>query len=161
MQKRQQAKEDYKASLSQQIKTEKQKKKYDILMTEHERRIHDKTIKAYEQYQLDDVNDNSGVPRIGQNLTVIQQKYINKAFGTSGSPMMENAKRPNLGEVVKVTASPNPYSSIETGPKVPGGKLSMSSLGNANDSSSTPMKIRQPSQLAMAGSMNILSSKAA
>jgi len=34
-------------------------------MTEHERRVHDKTIKAYEQFQLDDVNDVSGVPRIG------------------------------------------------------------------------------------------------
>lgn len=65
IQKKQQAKVEYKTSLNQQIKTEKQKKKYDILMTEHERRVHDKTIKAYEQFQLDDVNDVSGVPRIG------------------------------------------------------------------------------------------------
>ena len=34
-------------------------------MTEHERRIHDTTIKAYERDQLDDVNERNGVPRIG------------------------------------------------------------------------------------------------
>ena len=51
-------------------------------MTEHERRVHDKTIKAYEQYKLDEANDFSGAPRMGQNLTAIQQKYISKAFGS-------------------------------------------------------------------------------
>ena len=55
-------------------------------MTEHERRVHDKTIKAYEQYQLEDGRESSGVPLMGQNLTAIQQKYINKAFNSSGSP---------------------------------------------------------------------------
>jgi len=43
-----QVKKDYFNSLNSQIKTDKQRKKYDILMTEHERRIHDTTIKAYE-----------------------------------------------------------------------------------------------------------------
>ena len=39
---------DYSNSLNKQIKTDKQRKKYGDLMTEHERRVHDKTIKAYE-----------------------------------------------------------------------------------------------------------------
>ena len=43
-------KQDYINKLGTQIKTEKQRKKYDILMTEHERRIHDTTIKAYEAF---------------------------------------------------------------------------------------------------------------
>ena len=134
-------------------------------MTEHERRIHDKTIKAYERDDLADVNETSGVPRIGQNLTAIQQKYINKAFGDGGSPMMQNAKRPNLNEVVNV-AAPNPYAAIETGPMYPGGgaRGSLSSLGVASQGSVAgnephQLKSRQPSQLAMAGSLNILSTK--
>ena len=45
---RKKAKQDYFESLNAQIKTDKQRKKYAILMTEHERRVHDKTIKAYE-----------------------------------------------------------------------------------------------------------------
>lgn len=45
---KQKVKQEYINSLNSQIKTEKQRKKYDILMTEHERRVHDKTIKAYE-----------------------------------------------------------------------------------------------------------------
>ena len=59
-------------------------------MTEHERRVHDKTIKAYEQYKLDEANDFSGAPRMGQNLTAIQQKYISKAFGSQNSPSQQN-----------------------------------------------------------------------
>ena len=69
--------------------------------------------------------------------------------------MMENAKRPNLAEIV--TVSPNPYASIETGPTYPGGKNSVSSLASVGEASAT--KTRQPSKLAMAGSLNILSTK--
>ena len=48
---------------------------------------------------------------MGQNYSHIQQKYITKAFGGSGtsqtgSPMMNNAKRPNLNEVVTVQTGP-------------------------------------------------------
>ena len=73
---------------------------------------------------------------------------------------MENAKRPNLNEVVTVMP-PNPYASVETGPKYPGGaaKLSVSSLASVGNYETTPAKTRQPSQLAMAGSLNILSTK--
>ena len=59
--------------------------------------------------------------------------------------MMENAKRPNLNEVVNVVP-PNPYASlIETGPKVPpvGGKLSsVTSLASAGNYETTPLKTR-------------------
>jgi len=43
-------KQEYLIELNAQVKTEKQRKKYNILMTEHERRVHDKTIKAYETF---------------------------------------------------------------------------------------------------------------
>ena len=61
---RQQVKQDYINKLGNQIKTEKQRKKYDILMTEHERRVHDTTIKAYEAYKTDSIGS-GGVPGIG------------------------------------------------------------------------------------------------
>ena len=34
-------------------------------MTEHERRVHDKTIKAYEHYET----DNAGLAKLGQNYS--------------------------------------------------------------------------------------------
>lgn len=40
-------------------------------MTEHERRIHDTTIKAYEQF-ADEPADASAVPKMGQNYSAIQ-----------------------------------------------------------------------------------------
>ena len=60
--------------------------------------------------------------------------------------MMENAKRPNLNEVVTVMPL-NPYASVETGPKYPGGaaKLSVSSLASVGNYETTPAKTRQPS----------------
>ena len=39
-------------------------------MTEHERRVHDTTIKAYEAYKTDTIGSN-GVPGIGQNYSAI------------------------------------------------------------------------------------------
>ena len=62
---RKKAKQDYFESLNAQIKTDKQRKKYAILMTEHERRVHDKTIKAYEHYET----DNAGLAKLGQNYS--------------------------------------------------------------------------------------------
>ncbi len=118
-------------------------------MTEHERRIHDKTIKAYEQYQ-DEPADASKVPKMGQNYTAIQSKYIGKAFGsqgspTSSSPMMNNAKRPNLQEVVSVS----PYNQVAA--PTQSHTASVASLHALNDNSK-----RQPSQLALAGGLNLL-----
>ena len=40
----------YYKDITAQIKTEKQRKKYDILMTEHERRVNDRDIEAYREY---------------------------------------------------------------------------------------------------------------
>ena len=109
--KRKEAKQDYYNQLNAQIKLDKQRKKYDILMTEHERRVHDNTIKAYERFELEGVRNGNGVPHLGQNYKAIQQKYIQKAFvggsGSPGSPMMNNAKRPNLNEVVSVVPGAN------------------------------------------------------
>ena len=88
-------------------------------MTEHERRIHDSTIKAYEAYETDEIAYAGGVPRLGNNYLNIQQKYINKAFGTGNTPTQSpeqdkssRMKRPNLNQVVAVSplqhlAAPN------------------------------------------------------
>ena len=65
-------------------------------MTEHERRVHDKTIKAYEHYET----DNAGLAKLGQNYSQIQNKYIGKAFGGLESP---SKQRPDLSEVVTVS----------------------------------------------------------
>ena len=73
-------KQQYQNSLTQQIKTEKQRKKYDILMTEHERRVHDKSIKAYEHFDSN-ANEGSGVTGLGQHYSAIQKKIMGKAFG--------------------------------------------------------------------------------
>ena len=55
--------------------------------------------------------------------------------------MMENAKRPNLAEIVTVSP-PNPYASVESGPKYPGGKISVSNLASNASYESTPAKTR-------------------
>ena len=78
---RKNAKNEYFNTLSTQVKQEKQRKKYDILMTEHERRVHDKNIKAYEGF-VDDIQI-GGMAKLGQHYTDIQQKYVGKAFGTN------------------------------------------------------------------------------
>ena len=80
---KEQAKQEYINSLNQQIKTEKQRKKYDILMTEHERRIHDKTIKAYEMQDTSGEAQTGGLSKLGQHYSIIQQKYAAKALGAS------------------------------------------------------------------------------
>ena len=70
-------------------------------MTEHERRVHDKTIKAYEHYEVGDAGQQ--VPGIGQNYSAIQNKYIGKAFGAKDSPVNGSSKRPNLNQVVSMS----------------------------------------------------------
>ena len=144
-----QAKHEYHNTLNEQIKTEKQRKKYDILMTEHERRIHDKTIKAYEHFQSE-VTEESSMPKLGAN-NAVQQRYIGKAFATGSnpnvSPMMSSAKRPNLNEVTSIQAVSNPYGATSPG------TISTGSLPKLNQN---PIGQRQQSQLAMAGSQNIL-----
>ena len=55
-------------------------------MTEHERRVHDKTIKAYESYDVNEGGSRGvGVPMLGQNYQAIQNKYIGKVFGAGES----------------------------------------------------------------------------
>ena len=44
-------------------------------MTEHERRVNDKEIEAYREFNTSKVNTN-GVPALGQHYQKIQQKYL-------------------------------------------------------------------------------------
>ena len=62
--KRQQDKANYYKDITTQIKTEKQRKKYDILMTEHERRVNDRDIEAYREFDTQRIDPN-GVPALG------------------------------------------------------------------------------------------------
>ena len=68
--KRQKLKADYFKDISAQMKTEKQRKKYDILMTEHERRVNDKEIEAYREFNVSKIGAN-GVPALGQHYQQI------------------------------------------------------------------------------------------
>lgn len=140
---KQKAKQEYFNSLNAQIKSEKQRKKYDILMTEHERRVHDKTIKAFEHYEVGDSGSGSGVPKLGQNYSAIQNKYIGRAFGTQDSPINDISKRTNLNQV----ASVSDYTQIQKTASMPDIATRQGPNGE--------MK-RYPSKLAMAGSMNLL-----
>mmetsp|Transcript_43285 Transcript_43285/g.50820 ORF Transcript_43285/g.50820 Transcript_43285/m.50820 type:complete len:103 (+) Transcript_43285:837-1145(+) len=45
---KQQQKEEYYKALADQISENKKKKQYSVIMTEHERRVNDRDIKAYE-----------------------------------------------------------------------------------------------------------------
>ena len=65
------------------MKTEKQRKKYDILMTEHERRVNDRDIEAYKEFNTAKINSN-GVPQLGQHYQQIQQKYLYNGMVRSG-----------------------------------------------------------------------------
>jgi hypothetical protein len=48
-------KNEYLISLNRQMEEQKVKKKYDTLMTEHERRVNDRDIKAYEEVNTKDL----------------------------------------------------------------------------------------------------------
>ena len=74
-QKRLSEKVGYYKDITAQMKTDKQRKKYGILMTEHERRVNDKNIEAYRECNSKEI-DAHGVPALGQNYQHIQQKYI-------------------------------------------------------------------------------------
>lgn len=79
--KKQRQKEEYYKALSNQIHENKKKKQYSVLMTEHERRVNDRDIKAYE-YQ-DTKNLYSKVPGFGGDNRL--DKYIDKSFHVNGS----------------------------------------------------------------------------
>ena len=70
-QKRRSNKAAYHKEITAQMKTDKQRKKYDILMTEHERRVNDKDIEAYREFNPKQL-DSNGVPALGQHYQHIQ-----------------------------------------------------------------------------------------
>lgn len=78
--KKEQAKSEYYNALTNQISQNKKKKQYSVLMTEHERRVNDKDIKAYE-YQ-DTHNLYSKVPGFGGDNRL--EKYIDKSMNIEG-----------------------------------------------------------------------------
>lgn len=57
------------------------KKKYDVLMTEHERRVHDKDIKAY--VEMDTQNVYTKIPGVKSHENDLQEKYLEKLFSNN------------------------------------------------------------------------------
>jgi len=71
---------EYLNELGQQVEEARVKKRFGVLMTEHERRVNDKDIKAYEN--RDTQNIYSQIPGIKGHDQQLQEKYVNKIFST-------------------------------------------------------------------------------
>jgi hypothetical protein len=80
-------KEEYYKALSNQINENKKKKQYSVLMSEHERRVNDKDIKAYE-YQ-DTSNLYAKVPGFSGDDRL--DKYIDKSMSVPGNRSVHNS----------------------------------------------------------------------
>lgn len=87
-QKKKKAKEDYYKALSTQISQNNKKKQYSVLMSEHERRVNDRDIKAYE-YQ-DTENLYAKVPGFGGDNKL--EKYIDKSMHIEKTNQMSPGK---------------------------------------------------------------------
>ena len=93
--KKKKQKEEYFKALSTQINENKKKQQYSVLMTEHERRVNDKDIKAYEQQ--DTANLYSKVVGFGGDKKL--EKYIDKAIIVNknmNSPNKSSSKENDL-----------------------------------------------------------------
>jgi len=93
--KKQRSKEDYYKALASQINENKKKKQYSVLMSEHERRVNDKDIKAYEY--KDTTNLFSKVIGFGGDDKL--DKYIDKSMhnkSSHNSPERPSGKAPNM-----------------------------------------------------------------
>ena len=116
---KQRQKEDYYKALSNQIHENKKKKQYSVLMTEHERRVNDRDIKAYE-YQ-DTHNLYSKVPGFGGDNRL--EKYIDKSMHINGS---------NQGSPVKTASKANALdTSSERGSNL--AKMGQATLNRSNN----------------------------
>lgn len=80
-----QQKHDYLDSLNKQKVENRKKKQYGVLMTEHERLIHDGDIQAYQHVDFSKAT-------IGQNQgDPVQQKYLDKALGVDKGGLSNSA----------------------------------------------------------------------
>jgi len=88
---RQRAKErqrEYLNSLNDQLIQRGIKKRYDSLMTEHERRVNDKDIQAFEV--ADTKNLYGKLPGFRSHEQDLQNKYLEKMFQNNGGAQMPN-----------------------------------------------------------------------
>jgi hypothetical protein len=60
--------------LSKQIKHDRSRKQYDILMTEHERRVNDKNIDAYQR--METKVDSGGISGLGSHYQNMQKRFL-------------------------------------------------------------------------------------
>lgn len=97
-QRKQRQKEEYYKALSNQINENKKRKQYSVLMSEHERRVNDRDIKAYEH--KDTHNLYSKVIGFGGDNRL--DKYIDKSVGVNNSqqnsPNIRNSKHSALND---------------------------------------------------------------
>lgn len=90
-------KEEYYKALSDQINENKKKKQYSVLMTEHERRVNDRDIKAYEQQDT----KNLYAKVVGFSGDNRHENYIDKSLivGSNGnSPTITSTKAMDVME---------------------------------------------------------------
>jgi len=93
--KKQRQKEEYYKALSNQIHENQKKKQYSVLMSEHERRVNDRDIQAYEK--MDSKNLYSKVVGFGGDERL--DKYIDKSVmvkSPNNSPNQTSSKAANL-----------------------------------------------------------------
>ena len=74
---------EYCNSLSRQMEESKVKRKYNELMTEHERRVNDKDIKAYEV--MDTKAIHSKIPGIKSHDQDLKDRYLEKMFSSNST----------------------------------------------------------------------------
>ncbi|CDW74652.1 UNKNOWN [Stylonychia lemnae] len=77
--------EDYSKTLEQQMNSKNMMKQFDSVMTEHERRVNDADIRAYQN--VDQLNLYHKIPGIKQFGQEIQDKYLDKAFNKQFNQM--------------------------------------------------------------------------
>jgi hypothetical protein len=120
--KKQRSKEEYNKALAGQIKDNKKKKQYSVLMTDHERRVNDKDIKAYED--LDTTNLYAKVPGFGGDNRL--DKYTDKSLSRANimDHLPENngngSNLANAGKRMVLTRSTNILTNVEEPPRMMG-----------------------------------------
>ena len=75
--------------MNSQVQEEKARRRFDNLMTVHERGVNDKAIQAYKNHKY--VAERSIIEQIGQNYGLQQQQYIQKAFSREDLHSRQNS----------------------------------------------------------------------
>jgi len=94
--------DEYLLSLNSQVKVDKQRKKYNGLMSEHDRRVNDKDMKAYQEQDTSTINTLM-VPGLGNHYSQMQKGYMNRQMNTG--PNSRSANKIGAGASVNDISS--------------------------------------------------------